>query len=79
MGFATVQGDKDGDGEEEEEGGWAHSDVAVENRESAGVARAVGGREGWVVRWCHVDLGRVRAVVKDWEEGGSECGWGGDG
>ena len=43
--------------------GWAHSDVAIENKESAGVARGLGGVEGWVVRWVHVDLGRVRGLV----------------
>ena len=64
--------DRDGDveGDKDRDGAWAHSDVAVENDESAGVARGVGGREGWVVRWCHVDLGRVRGLVKGWGEGG---------
>ena len=72
VGFRAVEGEKDGggcgDGDGGGDGGWAHSDVAVENRESAGVARAVGGRQGWVVRWCHVDLGRVRGLVgRVWE------------
>ena len=53
VGFRAVGGD----------GGWAHSDVAIENKESAGVARGLGGVEGWVVRWVHVDLGRVRGLV----------------
>ncbi|KAM0799263.1 hypothetical protein BDR22DRAFT_890474 [Usnea florida] len=41
--------------------GWAHSDVAEGNVESAGVARGIGGREGWRVRWVGVDLGAVAA------------------
>ena len=66
------KGDGDGDveGDKDRDGAWAHSDVAVENEGSAGVARGVGGREGWVVRWCHVDLGRVRGLVARWGEGG---------
>ena len=44
-----------GDGGE----GWVHSDVAVENVESAGVARGLGGVEGWRVRWVSVDLAAV--------------------
>lgn len=50
--------------------GWAHSDVAEGNVGSVGVARGVGGKEGWRVRWVGVDLGAVlgeeeeeRAVV----------------
>lgn len=39
--------------------GWAHSDVAEENLGSAGVARAMGGEEGWRVRWVSVDLAAV--------------------
>ncbi len=35
---------------------WAHSDVAEDNVESAGVAKALGGQEGWRVRWVSVDL-----------------------
>ncbi len=54
VGFEDVEGDR----------AWAHSDVAVENLGSAGVARALGGGEGWGVRWVHVDLGRVRGVVR---------------
>ena len=49
------------EGRRGEEEGWAHSDVAAGNEESAGVARGVGGKEGWVVRWVGVDL---RAVVE---------------
>lgn len=43
--------------------GWVGSDVAVENLESAGVARGLGGIPGWEVRWVSVDLGRVREAV----------------
>ena len=39
--------------------GWAHSDVAEGNVGSEGVARGLGGREGWRVRWVGVDLGAV--------------------
>lgn len=45
--------------------GWASSDVALENLESAGVARGLGGREGWRVRWVSVDLSRVERMVED--------------
>lgn len=38
---------------------WAHSDVSIDNVESAGVARSLGGEEGWWVFWTWVDLGRV--------------------
>ena len=49
--------DSDGIGGEYGTGeGWAHSDVAEANIESAGVARGLGGREGWRVRWVSVDL-----------------------
>ena len=43
--------------------GMATSDVALENVQSAGVAMALGGREGWVVRWVGVDLRCVREAV----------------
>lgn len=72
-----VVGDDDDDGDGDEVvgagygygagEGWAHSDVAEGNVESAGVARGIGGREGWRVRWVGVDLGAV----------GGEVGWGG--
>ncbi|KAJ9648416.1 hypothetical protein H2199_001271 [Coniosporium tulheliwenetii] len=42
-----------------EEEGWAHSDVAVENWESRGVAKSLGGTEGWEVFWVRVDLERL--------------------
>lgn len=42
--------------------GWVSADVAVSNEESKGVVRAVGGKEGWRVRWVSVDLGRVGVV-----------------
>lgn len=52
------------------EGGlMVHSDVAVGNVESAGVARGLGGREGWRVRWVSVDLGRVDGAVRGLEKG----------
>lgn len=43
--------------------GWVHSDIDIGNKESAAVARAIGGREGWECRWISVDLERVREVV----------------
>lgn len=61
MGFLEVEGDA--------MEGWAHSDVALENKESAGVARGLGGREGWRVRWVSVDLERVEGAVKCLERG----------
>ena len=66
MGFRGLEGT--GDGEEGggrgmgEWEGWVHSDVAETNKESAGVARALGGRSGWGVRWVGVDLGVVGEV-----------------
>ncbi|KAL9077662.1 MAG: hypothetical protein Q9161_000034 [Pseudevernia consocians] len=60
MGFRAV-----GDGEYDGGDGWAHSDVAEENVESAGVARGLGGKEGWRVRWVSVNLAAVR------EDGGN--------
>ncbi|KAL6715931.1 hypothetical protein ACLMJK_006892 [Lecanora helva] len=78
MGFRPVgvpsASDKDGavDGQERDPSlGLAHSDVAVDNLESAGVARGLGGREGWGVRWVSVDLRRVEGAV-----GGVEGGMG---
>ena len=65
MGFGPVVAAVDGAGKEEEEDGggggegWAHSDVAVGNVGSAGVARGLGGVEGWRVRWVGVDLRAV--------------------
>ncbi|EJD52868.1 hypothetical protein AURDEDRAFT_181369 [Auricularia subglabra TFB-10046 SS5] len=40
-------------------GGLAHADVAVENAESNGVCRSLGGAEGWTVYWVRVDLDKV--------------------
>lgn len=60
MGFAPV-----GEGDVV---GMAHSDVAVGNVESAGVAKGLGGREGWRVRWVSVDLGRVEGAVRSLEK-----------
>ena len=70
MGFRCVDVGREGGGNRNGDGGWAHSDVSIENRESAGVARGLGGREGWVIRWVHVDLGRVRGVVSEEFRGG---------
>lgn len=42
--------------------GWAHSDVLEHNADGAGVARGIGGKAGWRVRWVGVDLERVRRV-----------------
>ncbi|MCJ1242996.1 hypothetical protein MMC30_000192 [Trapelia coarctata] len=36
---------------------WAHSDVYIDNLESAGVARSLGGGDGWWVFWAWLDLG----------------------
>lgn len=57
------------DGERVEDGvgdgaGWAHADVEVDDVESAGVVRGLGGKEGWRVRWVSVDLERVEMVVE---------------
>ena len=57
MGFRNVENDT-------RSRGWADSDVAVENVESAGVARGLGGKEGRLVRWLSVDLRRVEWVVE---------------
>lgn len=43
-----------------EDEGWAHSDVAVENWESRGVAKSLGGTEGWEVFWVRVDLEKIK-------------------
>lgn len=66
MGFRAVDAvGREGKGEGvESELGWASSDVALENVESAGVARGLGGREGWRVRWVSVDLSRVERMVE---------------
>lgn len=42
--------------------GWAHSDVLEHNADGAGVARGIGGKAGWRVRWVGVDLERVRRI-----------------
>lgn len=43
--------------------GWAHADISIDNLESAGVMRGLGGKDGWRVRWVNVDLERVGIVV----------------
>ncbi|KAF2435791.1 hypothetical protein EJ08DRAFT_603856 [Tothia fuscella] len=45
-----------GEGEEDP---WAHADVAMDNEQSKGVCKSLGGKEGWTVYWIRVDLGRV--------------------
>lgn len=52
--------------------GWAHSDINAENKESAAVARAIGGRVGWECRWISVDLGKVKDVVSRLDVEGDE-------
>ena len=49
--------------------GWAHSDVAEENVGSAGVARGLGGRVGWRVRWVRMELAAAVAVGEGEGEG----------
>ena len=44
--------------------GWVHSDIAIENKESAAVARAIGGKVGWECRWVSVDLRRMRMMTE---------------
>ena len=41
---------------------WGHSDVAVDNKGSVGVARGLGGGEGWECFWGWVDLGEVERM-----------------
>jgi hypothetical protein len=54
-GFVVFDGDE-GKGED----GWlAHSDVHVDNMESRGVAKSLGGLEGWMVWWVRVDMNRL--------------------
>ncbi len=65
MGFRTVGGEGEGGDWE----GMVHSDVAVGNAESVGVAVGLGGREGWEVRWVSVELGRVEGAVGMFEWG----------
>lgn len=45
--------------------GWAHADVMIDNLESAGVMRGLGGKKGWRVRWVSVDLERVGMVLEE--------------
>ena len=42
---------------------WAHSDVAKDNGGSIGVARGLGGGEGWECFWGWVDLSKVRTAL----------------
>ena len=41
---------------------WCHSDVATDNQGSIGVARGLGGEEGWECFWGWVDLGEVERM-----------------
>jgi GNAT superfamily N-acetyltransferase len=45
-----------GEGEEDM---WAHADVAVDNLQSQGVCKSLGGEQWWTVYWIRLDLGRV--------------------
>ncbi|MCJ1446891.1 MAG: hypothetical protein MMC23_007398 [Stictis urceolatum] len=68
-GVGEVEGRAKGEGDDKGlvgiEGGreYAHSDVARDNVASIGVARALGGVEGWECFWSWVDLGAVEGVV----------------
>ena len=42
---------------------WNHSDVAGPNPASEGVAKALGGREGWECFWCRVDLEKAVSMA----------------
>ena len=42
----------------------AHSDVALDNKESTGVALSLGGKPGWQVYWVRVDLTKAAEIVK---------------
>ncbi|MCJ1283746.1 hypothetical protein MMC26_003077 [Xylographa opegraphella] len=41
---------------------WCHSDVATDNAGSIGVARGLGGEEGWECFWAWVDLEEVERM-----------------
>ncbi|MCJ1438754.1 hypothetical protein MMC27_008144 [Xylographa pallens] len=41
---------------------WCHSDVATDNMGSIGVARGLGGEDGWECFWGWVDLGEVERM-----------------
>lgn len=57
------KGGTDGEQEEEaEEKGWISSDVYWDNEGGHGVAKGLGGKEGWANRWVGCDLRRVREV-----------------
>lgn len=47
----------------QEGGWWGHSDVSPTNKESQGVARGLGGTEGWMNYWLRLDLAKVRDTV----------------
>ena len=66
MGFRSVGVEGKGEGSDgvDPSRGWACSDVALENRESAGVATGLGGQEGWIVRWVTIDLSKVKWALR---------------
>jgi hypothetical protein len=39
---------------------WAHADVALDNGESRGVCKSLGGEEKWQVHWLRCDLGKLK-------------------
>ena len=43
---------------------WGHADVAVDNKDSRGVTRGLGGKEGWICYWVWIDLEGVKAEVE---------------
>ncbi|KAL9103236.1 MAG: hypothetical protein Q9187_009031, partial [Circinaria calcarea] len=69
--FGLLRAQDGREGQEESEGGfedlrrgeeWGHSDVAADNAGSIGVARGLGGREGWECFWGFVDLGKLDEI-----------------
>ena len=51
------------------EDAWVTSDIYVGNTASESVARRLGGRPGWTVRWIGVDLDQVRGVCRTLQKG----------
>ena len=43
---------------------WNHSDISGPNPASEGVAKGLGGREGWECFWCWVDLEKAGLMGK---------------
>ncbi|MCJ1394071.1 hypothetical protein MMC18_006949 [Xylographa bjoerkii] len=66
FGLLAQRGETSGFGDVRVGEEWCHSDVAADNAGSIGVARGLGGEEGWECFWGWVDLGEVgRRVVSD--------------